>query len=82
MDGDKNSPEEREADTFANDHLIPNRDWQLFKAAYSSMSPYAMGPKIRDFAEQRKIHPSIVLGRYQHDFKVFDNGRGIERSIN
>ena len=82
MDGDKNSPEEREADTFANDHLIPNRDWQLFNAAYSSMSPYAMGPKIRDFAEQRKIHPSIVLGRYQHDFKVFDNGRGIERSIN
>lgn len=82
IDGDKNSPEEKEADTFANDHLIPNRDWQLFKAAYSSMSPYAMGPKIRAFAEQRKIHPSIVLGRYQHDFKVFDNGRGIERSIN
>lgn len=82
MDGDKNSPEEREADTFANDHLIPNRDWQLFKAAYASTSPYAMGPKIRAFAEQRKIHPSIVLGRYQHDFKVFDNGRGIERSIN
>lgn len=82
IDGDKNSPEEKEADAFANDHLIPNRDWQLFKAAYSSVSPYAMGPKIRAFAEQRKIHPSIVLGRYQHDFKVFDNGRGIERSIN
>ena len=82
FDEDKNSPEEKEADTFANDHLIPNRDWQLFKAAYSYMSPYAMGPKIRAFAEQRRIHPSIVLGRYQHDFKVYDNGRGIERSIN
>lgn len=82
MDEDKNSPEEKEADSFANEHLIPTRDWQLFKAAYSSISPYAMGPKIRAFAEQRKIHPSIVLGRYQHDFKVFDNGRGIERSIN
>lgn len=82
IEGEKNTPEEKEADLFANDSLIPTRDWQLFKAAYSSTSPYAMGPMIRTFAEQRKIHPSIVLGRYQHDFKVFDNGRGIERSIN
>lgn len=82
IDGEKTSLEEKEADEFANDHLIPSKAWQLFKAACSSVSPYAMGPKIRSFSEQMGIHPSIVLGRYQHEFKVFDNGRGIERSIN
>ena len=82
IDGEKTSPEEKEADLFANDHLIPSKAWQLFKAACSSVSPYAMGPRIRLFSEQLGIHPSIVLGRYQHEFNVFDNGRGIERSIN
>lgn len=82
IDGEKESTEEKEADQFANEHLIPSRQWQLFKAACAYVSPYAMGPRIRTFSEQLNIHPSIVLGRYQHDFKVFDNGRGIERSIN
>ena len=82
IDGEKTSLEEKEADLFANDNLIPSKSWQLFKAACSSISPYAMGPKIRLFSEQLGIHPSIVLGRYQHEFNVFDNGRGIERSIN
>lgn len=82
IDGEKSSQEEKEADLFANEHLIPPRVWQLFKASCTFVSPYAMGPRIRSLAEQLNIHPSIVLGRYQHDFNVFDNGRGIERSIN
>lgn len=82
IDGEKSSLEEKEADLFANEHLIPPRVWQLFKASCSSVNPYAMGSRIRLLAEQLRIHPSIVLGRYQHDFNVYDNGRGIERSIN
>ena len=27
------------------------------------------------------INPAIVLGRYQHEFNVYDNGRGFDRSI-
>lgn len=82
IDGEKTSLEEQQADAFANAQLIPPLDWQIFKAKYEGLSPYAMGPHIRAFSEAHKIHPSIILGRYQHDYKVFDNGRGIERSIN
>lgn len=82
IDGEKDSLEEKEADTFARNSLIPSVEWQLFKASCLGVSPYAMGPRIRAFSEEHGIHPSIVLGRYQHEFNVFDNGRGIERSIN
>ena len=82
IDGEKTSREEQEADAFARAQLIPPKDWQFFKAANSHTNPYAMGSRIREFAEEHGIHPSIVLGRYQYDFQVFDNGRGIERSIN
>lgn len=82
IDGEKDSLEEKEADAFARNELIPFLQWQLFKASSMGISPYAMGPRIRDFSLKNEIHPSIVLGRYQHDFNVFDNGRGIERSIN
>lgn len=82
IDGEKNTLEEKEADSFARNELIPTMQWQLFKASCMGVSPYAMGPRIREFSERNAIHPSLVLGRYQHDFNVFDNGRGIERSIN
>ncbi len=82
IDGEKTSLEEKEADEFARNSLIPPLDWQLFKASSIGVSPYLMGPRIRQFSATHAIHPSIVLGRYQHDFNVFDNGRGIERSIN
>ena len=82
IDGEKTSLEEQAADSFANSQLIPPIEWQLFKAKTEHLSPYSMGPFFRAFSEAYKIHPSIILGRYQHDYKVFDNGRGIERSIN
>lgn len=82
IDGEKTSRQEQDADSFANNTLISPIDWQIFKAKNQGISHYAMGPQIREFAEFHKIHPSIVLGRYQHDYKVYDNGRGIERSIN
>ena len=78
----KDSLEEKEADTFARMNLIPARDWQIFKERNAGVSPYAMASRIREFAYKHQIHPAIVLGRYQHDFNVFDNGRGFDRSIN
>ena len=82
IDGEKSSREEQEADAFARAQLIPSTEWQFFKASNARTNPYAMGTRIRQFAREHQIHPSIVLGRYQYDFQVFDNGRGIERSIN
>ena len=78
----KEGIEEQEADAFANNELISAKDWQRFKEKITGMNPYAVGPKIRAFAEEHQIHPAIVLGRYQHDYNIYDNGRGFDRSIN
>ena len=67
---------------FANNHLIPAKEWQLFKERNRDVNPYAIAAKLREFAHQYQIHPAIVLGRYQHDFNIYDNGRGFDRSIN
>ena len=74
--------EEQEADGFANNVLIPPKDWQLFKEKYRGVNPYSIGSELRAFAIEHQIHPAIVLGRYQHDYNVYDNGRGFDRSIN
>lgn len=78
----KEGLEEQEADMFANNQLIPAKDWQRFKEKNAGVNPYAIGPRLREFAEKHQIHPAIVLGRYQHDYNIFDNGRGFDRSIN
>ena len=78
----KDNVEEQEADMFANNNLIPAKEWQLFKERNRDVNPYAITSKLREFAHQYQIHPAIVLGRYQHDFNVYDNGRGFDRSIN
>ena len=77
----KESSEEQEADSFATNSLIPLRQWQIFKARNKGVSPYAISKKIREFANEYGIHPAIVLGRYQHEFNIFDNGRGFDRNI-
>ena len=79
---EKDSLLEKEADAFAQKALIPETEWQSFKIRHAGVSPYAINPAIRDFAHKHQIHPAIVLGRYQHDTNVYDNGRGIERTIN
>lgn len=78
----KEGLEEQEADSFANNTLIPAKDWLLFKERYSGTSAYAIGSRLRSFAAEHQIHPAIVLGRYQHDYNIYDNGRGFDRSIN
>ena len=78
----KDSIEEKEADTFARMSLIPANEWQMFKERNAGVNPYAMPSRIREFAHKHQIHPAIVLGRYQHDFNIYDNGRGFDRSIN
>ena len=78
----KEGLEEQEADLFANGQLIPAKDWQLFKERNAGVSPYEMGPRLRTFAKEHQIHPAIVLGRFQHDYNIYDNGRGFDRSIN
>ena len=57
-----NPQEEREADAFARDWLIPRVEYR----GLLSQSP--IGEKaIKDFAKQIGVAPGIVLGRLQYD---------------
>ena len=61
-DADVNDPDEREADLFAQDTLIPRAEWDSFVAAgvFTRSSVVA-------FAGKLKIAPGIVAGRIMHD---------------
>ncbi len=56
---------ERKADEFAADHLID----PLHYSQFSKRKQFSLN-SIRRFAKEMDIHPSIVLGRLQHDFLV------------
>ena len=58
MDIDK----EHEADLFAGNILIPEKDYTKFKLGGSFYKD-----DILRFAESIRIHPGIVVGRLQHD---------------
>ena len=59
---------EQEADTFAQDTLIPKDEYSIFtqKSYYSDMD-------IISFAQIIGIHPGIVVGRLQHDGVIAQN---------
>jgi HTH-type transcriptional regulator / antitoxin HigA len=57
------SDREREADVFASDALIPQAKYKRFVAGRSVF----LADHVESFAREIEIHPSIVVGRLQHD---------------
>jgi addiction module HigA family antidote len=57
------NPKEREADQWAGDFLIPQKEWEGF---LTSLPPKPSPTPIKNFAQKLGIAPSIVLGRLQH----------------
>lgn len=57
------SDREREADIFASDALIQERRYKQFVASHSVFA----ADEVEVFAQEVEIHPSIVVGRLQHD---------------
>ncbi len=58
----KKTQEEREADRFAADLLIPPKDYQSF-----IRDTKFAGSRIESFARRLGVAPSVVVGRLQHD---------------
>lgn len=59
---------EEEADIFAQNTLIPIRDYRQF-----SPSKYTSDAEIIAFAKKIGIHPGVVAGRLQHDHIIAPN---------
>ncbi len=59
---------EREADEFAENHLIPIGLWKKILASdITTLNPYAIFNSIGHKASQLGISPSIAVSRYKHD---------------
>lgn len=73
----RNSKEEVEADKFAQNHLISEYDWNRFLNSFNIESDKA----IKTFAQEIKIHPSILRGRVCHHLNSFSKFTRIEYEI-
>jgi len=62
----EDDPQEREANEFAGEALIPHDAWENSPAS-RLRSPQAA----EHLAKQLNIHPAIVAGRMQHEFKAY-----------
>jgi len=66
LDVESNDPLEEEADSLAQEALIPSEEWDN-SPAKKLRSPEA----VFHLAKRLHIHPSIVAGRMRHHFKTF-----------
>lgn len=67
------SKEEREADRFATDILIPPHKWNLIMSAKpNSLSPHVLVHTIARAAEENGISASIAVARYKHETRCYN----------
>lgn len=67
------SKEEKEADLFANDTLIPPQKWRdIMSARAGSLSPYAVVHAIAKEAGKNGISASIAVARYKHETSCYN----------
>lgn len=75
----KNSKEEKEADEFARNHLIPFNEWEAFFDSIDALED----SKILRFANKIKIHPAIIRGRVCYELNYYRFPKSIiDYSIN
>jgi len=75
--GNTTSEKEKEANQFAQDFLIPPKEYQTF-----IQRGYFSPPAICNFAQNLRIAPGIVAGRLQHDhFIPFSQGNTLKRRL-
>ncbi len=62
----EDDPREREANQLAAEALIPSEAWE------NSLARHLRSPQAAEhLANQLRIHPAIVAGRMQHEFKAY-----------
>ena len=74
----KNSQEEKEADLFAQNHLIDPDQWKIFFRQHKNFTDTV----IEGFATENGIHPCIVRGRVCFTLGLYRAKTSIDYSIN
>ena len=67
------SPEELEANRFANDTLIPPDKWKkIMSAKPTNLSPHVIVHTIANEAEKYGVSTSIAVARYKHETRCYN----------
>ena len=74
---DSKDVKEKQANTFASDHLIPSDKWERFFNAHIRFNDKL----ITDFADKINVHPAIVFGRICHETGNYNRKTHIEKNI-
>jgi len=64
--GSQGDQREEEADQLAGEALIPEEDWRKSPASHLR-SPEA----VQQLANQLRVHPAVVAGRYRHEYRSY-----------
>lgn len=68
-----NSKEEKEANQFANDILIPQNKWDIIMSAKpNNLCPHVVVHTIAKEAEKNGISASIAVARYKHETRCYN----------
>ena len=66
------SPEEKEADEFANNILIPPAVWKsIMSVGSKNLTPYTIVHIIAAEAKKHGMSPTIAISRYKHDTRCY-----------
>ncbi|MCK9155271.1 MAG: ImmA/IrrE family metallo-endopeptidase [Paludibacteraceae bacterium] len=68
-DYDNESPEEKEANEFATNALIPNIEWK--KSPKVRLNPITIQKEYTQWAEEKKLNKWIVLGRISYETGMY-----------
>ncbi|MCX2478564.1 HigA family addiction module antitoxin [Pedobacter sp. MC2016-15] len=74
------SSEEKEANNFSKNTLIPLAEWKEFMSKKSSN--IHKEKVVQDFANAQNIHPAIVYGRFSIETGIYKIRTKIEKSLN
>ncbi|MBO4804408.1 MAG: helix-turn-helix domain-containing protein [Paludibacteraceae bacterium] len=71
MENEKREKVELEADQYAQDTFVSQEDWKSFMNKNAEVNPYAIHTRIAKFAEELRVNPQILFGRYMHDTGLY-----------
>lgn len=71
LDGKELDSMEAEANEYARNSFIPQKEWDRFLESVRNYSPYAVYVPISIEAEKYNVNPQILYGRYMHDTGLY-----------
>ncbi|MBP5422097.1 MAG: ImmA/IrrE family metallo-endopeptidase, partial [Paludibacteraceae bacterium] len=71
MENDRTEKVELEADRYAQDTFVSQEEWKTFMNKNAEVNPYAIHTRIAKLAEELRVNPQILFGRYMHDTGLY-----------